>query len=308
MTEQLFQVDRQSGTKLRPSQVQALPKAVKRRYACHVARLCTRALYFELVTYPKPGLVSLVDTGSHTDMDARTFMRSIAALRHYFRDITLAGARQAPFSELKALGILAEQRMLTATGDVNTHRGAIFTLGLLAAASGWLYSERRAVTADALCALVRDRWGRDILAAARTAGNSHGEQMRQRFAAGGARALAASGFSILRETALPVLRSGLRTGRPVHQVAVQVFFSCMAELVDTNLLYRAGGSGLSHAQTAARRFLAAGGIAHPDWRRHAIAIHRQFVTRSLSPGGAADLLAATLLLHMLETPQDLRWD
>lgn len=307
MTEQLFEVAGRLGTQHGQSPVQSLPKAAKLRYARHVARLCTRALYFELITYPKPGLVSLVDTGSHTDMDARTFMKSILALRHYFREITLAGTRQAPFAELKALGLVAEQQMLAATGGVNTHRGAIFTLGLLAAASGWLYGERRPVTAEAVCTLVRDRWGRDILAGIRTAGDSHGEQMRRRFAAGGAREQAANGFPILRATGLPVLRSALRMGRPVHQAAVQVFFGCMAELVDTNLLYRAGGSGLSHAQSASRRFLAAGGIFHPDWRRHAIAIHRQFVGRNLSPGGAADLLAATLLLHMLEIPQDLRW-
>ena len=95
-----------------------------------------RSLYDELSLYPKPGLVSLVDNGSHCDMDAGTFMRSLFALRRYFFHIAAAGAANAPFSELKRLGIAAERRMLAATGGVNTHRGAIFCIGMLCAAAG----------------------------------------------------------------------------------------------------------------------------------------------------------------------------
>ena len=89
-----------------------------------------------MILYPKPGLVSLVDNGSHTDMNAATFMRSLFALRHYFAAICRAGAQAAPFSDLRRLGMAAERRMLAATGGVNTHRGAIFSIGLLCAASG----------------------------------------------------------------------------------------------------------------------------------------------------------------------------
>jgi triphosphoribosyl-dephospho-CoA synthase len=85
---------------------------------------------------PKPGLVCPGDNGSHPDMSAALLWRSLFSLRHYFRAIALAGYQRTPFSELQQLGIAAELRMLRATGGVNAHRGAIFNLGLLAAAAG----------------------------------------------------------------------------------------------------------------------------------------------------------------------------
>jgi hypothetical protein len=101
-----------------------------------IGRAATLALYDELALSPKPGLVTLTDAGSHTDMDARTFMRSLSALRGYFVRIAALGAEGAPFEELQRCGIDAEARMLAATGGINTHRGAVFMLGLLCAAAG----------------------------------------------------------------------------------------------------------------------------------------------------------------------------
>jgi hypothetical protein len=110
-----------------------LPSPMRLTYARAVARLAVRSLHEELCLYPKPGLVSLVDTGSHDDMDAVTFMRSLFSLRHYFKKICLAGWDNAPFAQLKQLGIAAEAAMLKATRGINTHRGAIFSLGMLCA-------------------------------------------------------------------------------------------------------------------------------------------------------------------------------
>ena len=99
-----------------------------------IRNAAVRALLAELVTYPKPGLVSLCDSGSHRDMDATTFIRSSLALRRYFEQAAAAGAAGATFAVLNRLGREAEARKLRATGGVNTHRGAVFNLGLLAAA------------------------------------------------------------------------------------------------------------------------------------------------------------------------------
>lgn len=99
--------------------------------AQRIGRAAIAALYDELALAPKPGLVSFVDSGSHGDMDATTFMRSLFALRHYFPRIAMQGAAGAPFASLEALGVMAETRMLQATGGINTHRGAVFTLGLI---------------------------------------------------------------------------------------------------------------------------------------------------------------------------------
>ena len=107
------------------------------RGARRIALLAVRSLYRELALYPKPGLVSFRDNGAHRDMDAATFVRSLFSLRGYFAAIAAAGMRAARFAELQQLGLTAESRMLRATRGINTHRGAIFTHGMLAAAAGY---------------------------------------------------------------------------------------------------------------------------------------------------------------------------
>jgi len=265
-----------------------------------VGRLVLRALHDELVCYPKPGLVSRVDTGSHADMDAATFVRSLFALRHYFPAIAAAGAASASFTQLRALGLDAERRMLNATGGVNTHRGAIFNLGLLAAAAGWQRAHpdhgRRATLGDT----VRCHWGEAIARpaiVAEAAPPSHGLRVAQRYGLGGARAEAAAGFPHVFGIGLPAFEHSLARHGDHQRAAVQCFFSLVAQLPDTNLLHRGGAEGLCFAQTAAREFVAAGGVAHPAWRARAESVHRAFVARRLSPGGSADLLAATLFVH-----------
>jgi triphosphoribosyl-dephospho-CoA synthase len=113
----------------------AAPSAAELAFHAALGRAAIVSLYDELALEPKPGLVSFADTGSHDDMDAGTFLRSLFALRHFFVHAAAQGAASAEFAPLEALGVAAETRMLRATGGVNTHRGAIFTLGLLCAAA-----------------------------------------------------------------------------------------------------------------------------------------------------------------------------
>lgn len=266
-----------------------------------IGRAATRALYAELLLYPKPGLVSPVDRGSHEDMDAATFSRSLFALRGYFCDIAAIGADAGTLQQLQQLGIAAEARMLQATGGVNTHRGAIFTLGLLAAAAAHLGSIDRQVTDQALADTVRERWGAALSRQAHTdAEPSHGEIAARRYGAGGARAEAAAGFPLLFSIGLPALRHTLEATGSKQRAQVQTLFAVMAQLQDTNLLYRGGIEGLAYARRAASRFLASGGALNCEWEQHAVAIHRAFVRRRLSPGGSADLLAAAWFVHLLD--------
>src|SRR5229473_2815104 len=269
-----------------------------------VSRCAVRALYGELGCYPKPGLVSTVDNGSHKDMDASSFIHSLFALRHYFGAIADAGSEEAPFTLLQTHGVAAEHRMLRATGGANTHRGAIFTLGLLAAAAGWLHAQPRPPHGATLGRTVRTLWGRSILEdlshERHSAGISHGRMAALRYGAGGARAQAAQGFPVLFDTALPVLSESLRQGCDRNRAMVQTLFTLMATLVDTNLLYRGGPQALAFAQRTASDFLKEGGVYRRDWRRRAMKIHNDFVQRRLSPGGSADLLSATVFVFLLQ--------
>lgn len=268
-----------------------------------IARLAVRSLYAELVLYPKPGLVSLRDQGSHSDMDAACFMRSLFALRHYFKAITIAGARGAGFEELRQLGIGAEQRMLLATGGVNTHRGAIFALGILCATAACCLQQGQGISPASLQLVIASHWGQALRehSAAQSSDDvlSHGQQVAHHYAVSGAREEAAAGFPSIFDVALPRMQKSLRKRSDIHLAQVDTFFALMAHISDTNLYHRGGTSGVDFARTAAQEFLNRGATENPVWLQLAEQYHQQFIQRKLSPGGAADLLAATCFVHDL---------
>jgi triphosphoribosyl-dephospho-CoA synthase len=258
------------------------------------------ALHAELRLHPKPGLVSPVDSGAHDDMDEATFQRSIEALRDYFPAIAEAGAQGASFEVLQALGISAERAMLAATGGINTHRGAIFCLGFLAAAAGVAQARAQSLNSQNLTRIVLGRWGADIAKAGAKAGDSHGARVVRLYGVRGAREELLAGLPTLNAIALPALKSALAARPSAENAQVQCLFAIMADLQDTNLLHRGGWEGLEFVQRAARRFLAAGGVFNPDWRRRALDLHGDCIALHLSPGGAADSLAAAIFLHGLD--------
>ncbi|HEV7574913.1 MAG TPA: triphosphoribosyl-dephospho-CoA synthase MdcB [Caldimonas sp.] len=261
--------------------------------AARLGRAATSALHDELALYPKPGLVSFIDNGSHADMTARTFLRSIVSLRDYFRRIAAIGAADAPFAALEQLGIAAERRMSLATGGVNTHRGAIFTIGLLCAAAARPSAERvGALSAALVRARLIERWGAALAARGDDGSESNGQRACRRHALHGARGEAADAFPVLFEIAVPTLTAALRDGLDRRHAQLQTFFAVMASLDDTNLVHRGGIDGLRYARRQASSFLAAGGAHRADAVTHAERIHREFVARRLSPGGSADVLAA----------------
>jgi triphosphoribosyl-dephospho-CoA synthase len=276
----------------------ALPESRPAVDAAAIGRCVVRSLYAELALFPKPGLVSLSDSGAHEDMDARTFLKSLFALRRFFLQVAEAGAAGASFARLRELGIVAEARMLRATGGINTHRGAIFVLGLLAAAAGACGSR------DELRVTLLALWGRE-LRAMRLPGDappSHGRWVASRYGVAGARGEAAEGFPSVFEAGLPALRSALLRGATVEAARVQTFFALLGRVQDSNVLYRGGISGAVFVREAACDFLERGGVFAPEWKRSALSLHRAFVRRGLSPGGCADLLAATLFVHALQAP------
>jgi len=303
-------------------------------YAATLARLAVRSLYAELALYPKPGLVSLIDNGSHEDMDATTFLRSLFSLRHYFYRISLAGMDDASFAHLKQLGIGAEAAMMRATGGINTHRGAIFSLGLLCAAAGTMHAQGATPDAATLRATMLSQWGSALAAhatpnastlaeaphASRTARTvfadapaamsltaapeaaaamSHGLRVAAMHATSGAREEGARGLPSVFEIGLPALQAALSRGASVVEARIETLFSLMAHISDTNIYHRAGPQGAQLVRDRAQRFIALGGTQNPSWYAEAADCHRLFVQHRLSPGGAADLLAASCFLHAI---------
>lgn len=274
-----------------------------------IADKAVGALLDELATWPKPGLVSHVDNGSHNDMDAAMLKASAETLRPFFAELATAGAEGAGMARLRSIGLRAEAAMLAATGGVNTHRGAIFGLGLLCAAAGTvtqMSAEGAPVAPVRLGHIVMRRWAAEIERGPIPL-FSHGAGALRRYGAGGARAEAAAGFRSVYDVSWPALRQG-RSLRPNDPDAgrVQACFALIAAVQDTNLLHRGGEEGMRFACEAASSFLSQGGVGAADWRARATAVHAAFVARHLSPGGCADLLAMTLFVDALEREAAVR--
>lgn len=277
----------------------ASPHIVGRADGARLGRLAVASLHAELACAPKPGLVTPFDRGSHDDMDAGTFLRSLFTLRNYFTAMASAGADDAPFAALRAHGLAAESAMLRATGGINTHRGAIFSLGLLVASAARCRRQQGHAPPAAQVCLGVQHWADDFAAAPLDA-SSPGQRARLRHGVAGVREQAAAGYPLLRELAVPTLRHALHLGLARDAAMCQTLMQLVAQVDDLNLLHRGGADGLAWAQRQARSFLEGGGAFAPGWQARLHALGPGFVARRLSPGGSADLLACAWFLLQQE--------
>jgi triphosphoribosyl-dephospho-CoA synthase len=266
-----------------------------------LARHAVQALVDEAMLTPKPGLVDMRGSGAHHDLSWPLMCASAWALRPAFTDMALAGRTLAGRDALLrrrigAIGRDAEAAMLAATGGVNTHRGAIWALGLLVTAAAGIDG---AWDAGAIAARAGLLARIDDPLAPRQTGNK-GERACREHGVGGARGQARAGFPQVLAQALPALRAARARGDGEAQARVNALLAVMAALDDTCLLARGGPAALQATQDGARRVLDAGGIGTPDGRRLLAALETQMAAANVSPGGAADLLAAALLLDRLE--------
>jgi len=267
-----------------------------------VDRAAWSALVFELTLAPKPGLVTPFSRDSHRDMDHRHFNASIDALNGFFGDCARLAAAGADLRALQARGVLAETAMFAATGGINTHKGAIFTLGLLAAAAGRQRARGEHAPAE-LGNVVAEEWGNALLDAAEAArDDTHGVRVRRALGLPGAREQAANGFPVLFGTTLPALREGRRRVGNDPRALLHALIATVAVLPDTNLAHRGGRGGLEWARTVSADFVAAGSVFAPGHARRLSALCSAFEKRHLSPGGSADLLAAALFVEALSAP------
>jgi triphosphoribosyl-dephospho-CoA synthase len=195
------------------------------------------------------------------------------------------------------LGREGEQNMMAATQGVNTHRGAIWALGLLVSAVAMLGGDALpqtiARTAAELATLPDDAAPKVF---------SKGLRATHRYRVPGAREEAQQAFPHVLQRALPQLRLSRLNGSSESHARLDALMAIMTSLTDTCVLSRAGMEGLETMQDGARAVLNAGGTAQPEGQRALAELDRRMLALNASPGGAADLLAATLFLDRVETP------
>ena len=279
--------------------------AARQHMAEYIAVRAYLALLQEVKTTPKPGLVDRRNSGSHKDMDMRHFFASANALRPFFcrfaekgyltRDMEAAET----FRQIRSIGMEAETAMLEATHGVNTHKGAIFTMGLMCAACGrlgpdnWQAETILAEIAKMTVGVVENDFAGVTAENAKTSG----EKLYAAYGITGIRGQAEKGFPAVLNKGLPVLKEGLAQGLTLNDAGAVALLHLLTVTEDTNIIHRSDVETLKSVQ--AQVFALLQDAPYPEM---AVLenLDQQFIEKNLSPGGTADLLAVTYFLFFLK--------
>lgn len=272
-----------------------------------IAHLATQALQAELDTTPKPGLVDKDNNGAHRDMDYALMQRSIDTLHPYFVKLALLGCADAlpTHTSIRDIGIEAEKAMLSATNGVNTHKGALFSMGLAVVAAA---HEERKIAANEEQILKERNGGEDVLVSLQTTikalaasfpdtNGTHGSKAKLlskgTTAIKGALDNAREGYEMLFAEWLPfyIERRKERDAHTLHKTLLRI----MCDLDDTNVIYRTDLATAEEVKQEARALLDSfSKAALKDMDRH-------YTARNISPGGAADMLSLTIFIGSIQT-------
>lgn len=295
-----------------------------------IAHLATQALQAELDTTPKPGLVDKDNNGAHRDMDYALMQRSIDTLHPYFVKLALLGCADAlpTHTSIRDIGIEAEKAMLSATNGVNTHKGALFSMGLAVVAAA---HEERKIAANEEQILKERNGGEDVLVSLQTTikalaasfpdtSGTHGSKAKLlskgTTAIKGALDNAREGYEKLFTEWLPFYNERRKShdAYTLHKTLLRI----MCDLDDTNVIYRTNLATAEEVKQEARALLDSFEevYAAQDKEKCASAIEekcasaellalkdmdRRYTERNISPGGAADMLSLTVFIGSIQT-------
>lgn len=270
--------------------------------AAEIGKYAERALLYEAITTPKPGLVDRMDNGAHRDMDLFSFTDSACELRTYFERCFRIGAmfRDNPpetiFERLRSAGIEAEERMLSITDGVNTHKGALFSLGILCGAAGM--GEGESFSQDRLfrrAGVLAQTSLKDFEGITMESAATGGERQYLSMGAMGARGEAAEGFPTLRDVALPAFETAIENGKSLNDAGLFALMALISSVSDSNIIRRTGMKRQILVMEEAKNLIQQG-ITYSALEK----MNERFICDNISPGGSADLLAATYFIYFLK--------
>lgn len=265
-----------------------------------IGTLAAKALLDEVCTTPKPGLVDRRNSGSHKDMDMYSFISSSLALTPYFMNCVRIGqdtAHLSPaetFEKLRQRGLQAEQEMLKATGGANTHKGAIFSVGVLCGAAGRLWKPEggfvEAELFDLAAQMTQAAMEADFKA---RQWNTAGERLYAAHGVKGVRGEIAQGMPSVTKLGLPIFRQELQKDGDRNRAGMVTLLHLIVQVEDTNMLHRGGPEKAAQAKSAVQVILNNPVISAVE------ALDDWFIEENLSPGGCADLLAVIYFVDSL---------
>jgi triphosphoribosyl-dephospho-CoA synthase len=272
--------------------------------AVRLAYLASQSLIAEAELTPKPGLVDRRGAGAHSDLSLSIMKLSAFAVEPYFSEMAFVSEgchpSQALRERLALIGRDAERAMLKATKGSNSHKGAIWILGLLVSASALQVHDE--VKASQIAAAAKEIASFADRATPRLV--SHGDIVTKKYGVTGARGEALRGFPHVVDIGLPTLRAKRAKCATESVARLDTLLSIMSRLDDTCLLYRGGEKALVAAKEGAAAVEEVGGSGTASGRQKLSHLDRRLLELGVSPGGSGDLLAATLFLDAVERKQD----
>jgi holo-ACP synthase/triphosphoribosyl-dephospho-CoA synthase len=278
------------------------------RFADKTAQLAARAMLYEVATTPKPGLVDRTNNGAHSDMNFFTFIDSTTILTPYFKKFVLKGLNcdgtpAQLFQAIRYIGRQAEDAMFAQTKGVNTHKGLIYSLGILCAARGYIYENGYPNDVYFLCNLCQEMaahsWD-DFKNVTLETAKTHGEKLYAQYGITGIRGEVSSGFSSVKEYALPILQNLTEKGISLNNAGVVALLNLIAHVHDTNLLFRANLTIENQVQREINEFMKAPDNSMDEVLSFTSRMDQLFIKKNISPGGCADLLVIAYMLYFLE--------
>lgn len=236
----------------------------------------------ELYLTPKPGLVDLADSGSHTDLSLEIMERSVGYISEYLDEVKTSLVSNEPFECQRLIAMRAEQRLYDNLGT-NTHKGYIFLSGMLLIASWHSAGQDEESVRSTLSAMSREFFN------TRDAHVSNGHKVRQKYNAGGIIQESINGFPTLFEEALPAFREASVLHGCFRTASFAMLARLMQTVEDTTTLHRGGQIGLSRVKRDGRRLeqvVADGG----DYTLFLQGLNCEYIRMNLTIGGIADMV------------------
>lgn len=275
-----------------------------------ISNIAIKSILYEVAASPKPGLVDRDNPGAHKDMDFYTFLSSASVLSSYFYNCAWYGLHfkgedyRGLLEEIRPIGKKAEEDMFRSTGGINTHKGVIFSGGIIAAAAASIHRQGKDLDLMAISDRVK-QMSKGITSELKDIADkedlTYGEKLFIKYGTKGIRGEVEGGFETIINFSYPVFKGLIEEKtHNINDILIQTLLHLMMHTEDSNILGRHDIDKLSFAKNSAKEALKLGGMFTKEGRGYIERLDKSFVEQNISPGGAADLLAITFMIYMIE--------
>lgn len=263
-------------------------------------------MLYEVSTSPSPGLVSPYSTGSHNDMNFLTFLASTASIAHAMYICAQIGIdyNDDILMKIRTVGIQTEKNMMCATKGINTQRGLLFLAGVVAAACGNCIKNKEQINRYTISNNIKIICKGIVYNELNTIKDinhlTNGEKLYLKYGLTGIRGEVENGLPSILNTSIKMYEDALNFGLTIEAALSHTLVGLMSVVEDTTVVNRCGMKGLNIMSKMSKKAVDLGGMKTLEGRKYINKMEDVFLKNNISPGGAADLLAITVMIHKLE--------